>query len=985
MLSRNLAQKFIAHPKSMTAGAESTSRLSRRVFPCPAWPVLLLAVFLGVDSLSALEIPKLIAITSADSVRIELAPAAGESFDGVQISAEITPARGGPAIWQGPLTLTVASKPEVLTCTISGLKPDLWNPDSPTLYQLKVTAAREGRSLAAKSVRIGFRAFEIKNGQFQLNGRPIFLRGIAINPPGRTIPAAVGESRAFAEAYVRYLKSQNVNIFRLTADDSQVWFDVCDELGMLMYAGHYGSPFESDEGKKAAPKNFDKSIAAYHKLLEGFASHPSIVMYLLSNELPVSGKRGEDFSEFLTRAHRVLKSWDATRPYIGNAGYGEGREGDVCDVHRYWGWYYNSFLTYYNLRDKLYPTPLFGDPAKNQPLTFTECVGSFTGWSGEFNIIRSKQLGPQLGWIGHSSTPREDALRYQAFMVGRAAESFRRMRPLNPRLSGLMPFTILFYNWEGITNFAQMKPKPAMEQMGISYQPVLLSWELWTPQVYAGAKVRVVAHVINDSENGRALSGATLNYELRGQRADSRVKGKVQIPTIPYYGTWRQAIELELPRGLATGEYTLCGSVATAVPVSTNWTDLFIAGDDWKKASLAPKGEVTLYDPSGRTSEALKKMGVQFKKISDLSSLSMPTTLVIGEGAGDGALAARKDKLREFVRAGGRILCLRPEPGTTHQDWLPEKVSFFTSSPNASDYPPKSRPFREQMNINPERPEHPVFQGLDRRRLSLWSDYSGWDETKPGFPKIYPVTAGFKLEEQDALARTAILADYDRGLEGIALCEMFQGAGSVILCGLDLVNRCGLDPAADRLLVNLVAYATSRESHEVYPLIDKPIQWGNYPSERGAVCGSLNGLIVNAEWRTPPTDPAAKPLPPNTGSWNMEPGSQFSPRGRNPFGAYTYSTGSTLKDLDRDSETGSGVFWVSIPKGRNAMVTKVNNPTARPAQLTVALDQAAAATPCPVGAGETIEVRSPLATNTTNVCVRYTGNKSLVLLETRFE
>jgi hypothetical protein len=185
-------------------------------------------------------------------------------------------------------------------------------------------------------------------------------------------------------------------------------------------------------------------------------------MYLMANELPVSGERGQTFSALLTRAHEALKRWDSTRPYIGNAGYGEGREGDVCDVHRYWGWYYNSFLTYYNLRDKLYSKPLFGDPVKNQPLTFTECVGSFTGWAGEFNIVRSKQLAPQLGWIGHSANRREDALEYQSFMVKQATESFRRMRPLNPRLAGIMPFTTLFYNWAGISSFDQMKPKPAV-------------------------------------------------------------------------------------------------------------------------------------------------------------------------------------------------------------------------------------------------------------------------------------------------------------------------------------------------------------------------------------------------------------------------------------------------------------------------------------------------------------------------------------------
>ena len=256
-------------------------------------------------------------------------------------------------------------------------------------------------------------------------------------------------------------------------------------------------------------------------------------MYLLANELPVHGERGEMFSALLTRAHQELKAWDSTRPYIGNAGYGEGREGDVCDVHRYWGWYYNSFLTYYNLRDKLVPTPLFGDPAKNQPLTFTECVGSFTGWDGQVNIIRSKQLAPQLGWIGHSANPREDALAYQAFMVKQAAESFRRMRPLNPRLAGLMPFTIFFYNWAGISSFDQMKPKPAMEQLGRSYQPVLLSWEMWTPQVYAGTKLRAIAHVINDAEDGSALTNAKLVYQVQSKSGESCCQGSLDLPAIP--------------------------------------------------------------------------------------------------------------------------------------------------------------------------------------------------------------------------------------------------------------------------------------------------------------------------------------------------------------------------------------------------------------------------------------------------------------------
>src|SRR2546430_15991035 len=126
-------------------------------------------------------------------------------------------------------------------------------------------------------------------------------------------------------------------------------------------------------------------------------------------------------------------------------------------------------------------------------------------------------------------------------------------------------------------------------------------------------------------------------------------------------------------------------------------------------------------------------------------------------------------KKKQCDPEGGRILYLQPLPASS--DWLPEPVPFFTASANAPTYPPASRPFSGNMNINPERPEHPVFRGLDRQRLAWWSDYTDWDQTKPGFPRVFPVTAGFKLTKPESLGRTAILADYDRGLEGAALCE----------------------------------------------------------------------------------------------------------------------------------------------------------------------------------------------------------------------
>jgi beta-galactosidase len=969
------------------------STMPERCFHSLLLPTVLVSLFFcgGIQAASSLSVEKLVPFATADSLRFT-AELAGEFAEPVNLEGAIQRVGSKEIFWNGKLSPANVRPGQSLKLenTIRDLRPALWEPAHPVLYEFTLRARTASGNTAEKKVRFGFRSFESVNGQLRLNGRPIFLRGIAINPPGRTIPDEVGKSREFAEAYVRFLKSQNVNTIRMTYD-SQAWFDVCDELGMMVYQGQYGSPLGSAPKKQEPPTDFNDSMARYKSLFETYAAHPSILIYILSNELPTHGTRGAGFHEYLTKACAELKKCDATRLYIGNAGYGEGREGDICDVHRYWGWYYNTFLTYYNLRERF----AYGEQAKNQPLTFTECVGNFTGWNGEYNIILKKQLGAQLNWTGHSAEQAQDATAYQCFMVKQATETFRRLRPINPRLSGIMPFTILFDNWSGITNFAQMHAKPAMRQMAKSYQPVLLSWEVWTPQVYAGRTIRPIAHVINDSDAGENLEAPTLRYWLRLANAPastSRLEERITLPSLPYYGTWRKQLSLQLPADLPTGEYVLAGEVRSGDRVvSRNEQPLFVANaqSDWGNSpeGVANPARVSLYDPRGGTAQALKHLGVPYKAYDAKShdATSGPKVLVIGEDAWKKRNNPDAAELKRFVAAGGRIVCLQQPRSDFDTSWLPEQVSFFTSIAHDTTYPPASRPFSGNMNINPERADHPVFQGLDRHRLAVWSDYTGWDQTKRGFPRVYPVTGGFKLTEPESLKRTAVIADYDRGLEGIALAEMFSGNGSVILCGFDLVRRIGLDPAADRLLLNLIAYAGSPEPHAMYPLIKGPIEWGNYATEHGAIAGSANGIVVNADWVRPPTNPHATPLTQDEGAWNTKPGDLFLPHGRRLFGPYGYSTGTSIKDLNPDSDVGTGFFCAQIPPGKKTMKTLVENRDAGAAELHIVVNEAGADTHATILGKRTAEFVTPLVPGTTNVCVSLKGSKSLVLLKTDFE
>ena len=366
---------------------------SHLIFHLAAAIVVQFALFAGFARADgSLAVDQVLPFAGQDSVRIKLRLNSADSSP-IQLDAMISSIPSDKPLWSGSLgSITPNSKPADLEKTIDHLAPKLWSIASPNLYTLDVTAT-QGNATSTKSVRFGFRTFETRDAHFYLNGHPIFLRGVAINPPGRGIPDPVSQSRQFAEDYVKYLRSQGVNLIRLQYD-SPTWFDVCDEQGMMLFQGVYGSPegtVKDGRAKGTPPTDFNASMVGYRRIFESYVHHPSIVINILSNEQPYEGERGKQWHDYLTKACDYCKAnIDPTRPYIGNAGYGDGHEGDLNDVHRYWAWYYNTYLTYYNVRNP----KLFGDYDKNQPFTFSECVGNFTGPLGEFNLTFIKQLSP---------------------------------------------------------------------------------------------------------------------------------------------------------------------------------------------------------------------------------------------------------------------------------------------------------------------------------------------------------------------------------------------------------------------------------------------------------------------------------------------------------------------------------------------------------------------------------------------------------------
>lgn len=887
-----------------------------------------------------------------------------------------------------------------LTFTVKNLKPILWEPNNPYLYQFTLQQIVGGKVVSAITERGGFRFLERRGGNLYLNGKPIFLRGIAINPPGRGIPTKVERSREFALAYVKFMKSINVNIIRV--QDVETWYDVCDELGMMVFGGNYdgkvakGAKVDKqeqvgDEGDGGFPKDHNVGLAWYeHEKLGLIAHHPSLMVYAMTNETPFTGKRFEEWNAFLTYAYNNLKKWDETRVYIANAGYGYGLTGDICDLHRYWGWYYSSPFTFLNIRSNANIIPF---PKTGQPITFTECVGNYTGPDGRYNQTPAhKNPSSQLAWTGHEKQDMQSQLAdvHQSFTFRQATETFRQMRSLNPDLSGLFPFTILFYNWDTIQKFEDMKPKPVTEQTKLSYQPVLLSWECWTSNVFAGSTINPIAHVINDDNGFADLKNVKIVYQLLDRAKTAVYSDSLQVNDIPYYATQQNKLSITVPANLSTGDYTLFGKVfADGKEVSKNFFNLFIAAKTFTQAIPQINASVLVYDGNGATKQALNQLNVPFKEIASIAAVPANSILIIGENAADKNLAANAAAVKDFMKKGGRVVALRQD--SVHRKDLNAVLDFRLTN-TAADidnpaYPLPATPPRNGFYLNAERPEHPIFSGIKRENLKVWSDYTNWNPTKSGFPMIYPVTDGFQLENWDGIANTAVLANYSSGLQSIALAEQFVGNGSIIISGLDLAARAGVDPIASRLFLNMLSYASAND-HSAHQLITAPIIWGEYETERGILNDNSSGFISNSTPRITPayakggivvTKEGYQLAGGNRGLFNTRPGLQYVTNGRRPWGTFVQTFGGQPR-TPKGNE-GTAKFWCRIPEGQNNMTSLVWNPSAEPLTMKIKINEQQENT-YTIAAGMRMLLDTKV--DATTVGVNYTGDRRLVVLETSF-
>src|SRR5260221_640522 len=216
-------------------------------------------------------------------------------------------------------------------------KPKLWWPDSPFLYDLKLSVTFGGKTVDEVTSYFGMR----KNGlgkddkgvqRLFLNHQPLFQFGPLDQGfwPDGIYTAPTDEALRYD---IEVTKQLGFNMARKHVKiEPDRWYYWCDKLGLLVWQDmpsgdrYIGAKDPDIKRTEESSREFDREL---RRLVDTRGNHPCIVMWVPFNE---------GWGQFETeRITGRIKSYDPSRLVNNASGWTDRNVGDVHDIHSYPG------------------------------------------------------------------------------------------------------------------------------------------------------------------------------------------------------------------------------------------------------------------------------------------------------------------------------------------------------------------------------------------------------------------------------------------------------------------------------------------------------------------------------------------------------------------------------------------------------------------------------------------------------------------------
>lgn len=192
--------------------------------------------------------------------------------------------------------------------------PQLWSPESPYLYDVKLSLEADGKTLDVQHQKLGVRTVKFSaEGGFQLNGVTRKIKGVCLHHDLGPLGAAVNKAAIIRQ--IRIMKDMGADAIRTSHNmPSTMQMEVCDSMGMMVMAESFDG-WKEPKVRNGYGKLWDewwqKDIT---NLILNHRNHPSIIMWSVGNEIPEQWKPEgvERYKHLTALCHRLDPSRQVT-------------------------------------------------------------------------------------------------------------------------------------------------------------------------------------------------------------------------------------------------------------------------------------------------------------------------------------------------------------------------------------------------------------------------------------------------------------------------------------------------------------------------------------------------------------------------------------------------------------------------------------------------------------------------------------------------
>ncbi|MBX3258047.1 MAG: hypothetical protein KF862_28200 [Chitinophagaceae bacterium] len=724
----------------------------------------------------------------------------------------------------------------------------LWSPEEPFLYRVEVSVATPACN-EELSVRFGFRDFRFENGFFRLNGKRIFLIGCNFSthyPVGYTIPLY----EEMLRRDIVHMKALGQNFVRIPfgCPNPRI-FDIYDELGILVHQEHYGSwqmnefggyKYERPEAMKDTMRlRYERSISG---VIKRDRNHPSIIMWGALNE----NHEGIIFRKAVELLPR-LRQLDPTRMIVLNSGR--------FDKDTTIGSLSNPGSSIWDVAEQKLKDWHPYVPIPYSKKTLDELSGRIPAMPGQkiyisesglcFPIDLPSELGDYQQWGKAGS---DDAMyfhrQYDKFKtdwqkfglndiwathedyIQEAYRTANELRQTGEAAIRSNPFVVAYTPTNGVadysmgesvaTNFRRLKPA-LIPSVLLANSP--LRWCLATePQsIYSGDSLLIRASFSNLDVLKKGNYPATIKIISPDLRVVFEKKTTVNIQGNDAAPFAQQVLEeIKILKGIE-GKYRLLAQLDSGGTAVGGEATFYVS--EPKNLAGLPSSVVVLGNDPILTGwlgdQGIKQISLQTDKNAERQLI-----LITGKVAPD---SIQMLQVVQHIARGSSVIFLNPavlKRGNLSTGWLPLKEKgIIQPVDHVAGYYRADRWSKQ----------HPVFAGLPsggmmdvkfyRNIIAVQALCQEYNTNAKPVHTFQEVSAPLTYPDETICGATRISHNY---CSGVQLGAWTLGEGRFLVNTLHIVENLGVDPAADRLLSNMLRFAAPDRTKKIAAV---PADW----------------------------------------------------------------------------------------------------------------------------------------------------------------